>query len=434
MLFRRPNLIMCWRQLLLLSVLWAVLLGCQAAAADRPLAALPGEQPQPSESWAVVCDWLRGQAEQLGADLEAARLQLLERAQQEAPELAARLTVQVAQPRRAGWGLLPEVLESGPHRLQEARQRSYSLEVISRSFVKSFRDGRLLAGHTSVVGDTPLVECLETYERLAKDLKNLVEHLSYHEGWQRSVQEHEVFFTKQNAILADVREWQELLAQSGDADRVLELEQRVRAAMSPFVRADGLTVETQADGARVLAVQVYTDVDDQQWLEVFRQVVDEEWNRCEASLSQNFKVELEFVVVDLDDLYPVSPPMRGAAMDTSDHLSRFPENAFVLTTGAASTHALPARALFLGPGALARRTLAHEFGHLLGFKDAYLRAFDTPADHAFGVVLVEWTGLRNDLMGHPAGGRVDSVLIDRLLLAYTDAQNREPAGVSHDHP
>jgi len=411
-----------------------MLFGCRAAAGDRSVAATKVEPAQPSEPWAVVCDWLRGQAEQLGADLESARLQLLERAQREAPELAARLTVLVAQPQRAGWGLLPDVVESGPHRSQQARQRTYSLEVISRSFVKSFRDGRLLAGHTAVAGETALVEAVATYERLTIDLKNLVEHLSYHEGWQQSVQEHEAFFARQNAILADVREWQDLLAQSGDAGRTLELEHRVRAAMSPFVRAEGLTVETQSDGARVLAVQIHTDVEDEPWLNVFRQAVDDEWNRCEASLSQNFRVELEFVPVDFDDLYPDGAPLPGAALDVRDHLSRFPENALVLTTGAASTYALPARALILGPGTLSRRSLAHEFGHLLGFKDAYLRAFDTPADRSFGVVLVEWTGLRDDLMGHPAGGRVDSVLIDRLLLAYTDAQNREPAGVSHDHP
>jgi hypothetical protein len=69
-------------------------------------------------------------------------------------------------------------------------------------------------------------------------------------------------------------------------------------------------------------------------------------------------------------------------------------------------------------GCCSRRALAHEFGHLLGFGDAYLRGFDRAAKSAFGVVLVEWTGLRHDLMGNPSGGRVDATLIDRLLQEY----------------
>ena len=66
------------------------------------------------------------------------------------------------------------------------------------------------------------------------------------------------------------------------------------------------------------------------------------------------------------------------------------------------------------------RVLAHEFGHLLGFEDAYLRGYEGEPDDPHGVVLVEWVGLSDDLMGNPAGGAVTREMIETLLEAYGD--------------
>ena len=74
--------------------------------------------------------------------------------------------------------------------------------------------------------------------------------------------------------------------------------------------------------------------------------------------------------------------------------------------------------MLLGPGKVTPRTLAHEFGHLLGFSDAYLRGYDGRPDDRFGVVLVEWSGLLDDLMGDSRGGRVSEAMTERLLEAY----------------
>ena len=72
----------------------------------------------------------------------------------------------------------------------------------------------------------------------------------------------------------------------------------------------------------------------------------------------------------------------------------------------------------LGSDPLARRTLAHEFGHLLGFTDAYLRGFEGDPAGPFGVVFVEWWGLQQDLMGDAGRGRVSRDMIARLIEAY----------------
>ena len=74
--------------------------------------------------------------------------------------------------------------------------------------------------------------------------------------------------------------------------------------------------------------------------------------------------------------------------------------------------------IFLGTGPLSRRELAHEFGHLLGFEDAYVRGYDGEPGDAYGVTVVEWTGLTAVLMGDSARGRASVEMITTLITAY----------------
>ena len=74
----------------------------------------------------------------------------------------------------------------------------------------------------------------------------------------------------------------------------------------------------------------------------------------------------------------------------------------------------------LGPSPRSRRTLAHEFLHLLGFTDTYVRSYKGDPMDPFGVVLVEWTGLTNDLMSAPGHGRVSDEMIDTLIKVYSN--------------
>ena len=74
----------------------------------------------------------------------------------------------------------------------------------------------------------------------------------------------------------------------------------------------------------------------------------------------------------------------------------------------------------LGPTPLTPRVLAHEFAHLLGFGDAYVRGYDGEPGAPYGVVLVEWHGLRDDLMGNPEGGEFTPEMVRALLEAYPE--------------
>jgi hypothetical protein len=69
-----------------------------------------------------------------------------------------------------------------------------------------------------------------------------------------------------------------------------------------------------------------------------------------------------------------------------------------------------------------RRELAHEFGHLLGFSDAYLRGFEGSPCGKLGCTLVEWGGLQDNIMGAPARGIVTTGMVRRLIEVYGDGK------------
>src|SRR5262249_61653954 len=66
---------------------------------------------------------------------------------------------------------------------------------------------------------------------------------------------------------------------------------------------------------------------------------------------------------------------QGARVDVRLIAAQFPEDGGVLMTGAQTTHSFVGRYVALAPGDLSTQTLAHEFGHVLVFRDGYLRRY-----------------------------------------------------------
>ena len=62
------------------------------------------------------------------------------------------------------------------------------------------------------------------------------------------------------------------------------------------------------------------------------------------------------------------------------------------------------RYVALGPGELSERTLAHEFGHLLGFGDGYIRGYRDLGEEGFEIL--ELTTGFDDIMSAPREGGV----------------------------
>ena len=385
-----------------------------------PIAVLTGTQAPaaPEPAWHHVHRWLTEERDRMARHLEAAHEQLLVRARAaRAAELVAVLEPEPPRARAHGWGVLPDLVDDGPVLpVEPAEPRSYSLEALSLGSAADFRDAALLAARVAADPNLPLAPWVAEFRRLRERLQNLEDHLEYHAQWQVEAVEHREWFASRNRISDRVRHLLELEAQASPSR---ELERReVMQLVAPFRPTAGLRVRTARDGRRVLALEVVTDIADERFLERVEQAVERVFSEDDAARAARFALELTFRPIAPGELYQDGAPAHGAAVDLDRHLARFAPGTQVLTTGAASTYAWTGRAVILGPAPIARRVLAHEFAHLLGFEDAYLRAYEGEPDAAFGVVLVEWVGLSDDLMGSPGRGRLTPAMIERLLGAY----------------
>ncbi|MEM7305772.1 MAG: hypothetical protein AAF682_03835 [Planctomycetota bacterium] len=378
----------------------------------------PDRVEVPAE-WTLALDWLREERDRFSSDLDRARAALLARADREDQALAQELRGKPAPVRERGYRVLPRLLDDPPQVDVTPRSTSYSLAGISTAYAWAVRDAAVLARVADERPADALGPLVERYERLRKKLKNLDEHISYHAYWQERAVLDNAFFAGRNALLAVVEEWNRLRESGVDPERSAELRRSWMEQLAPFRPAEGLALEHTADGALVLPVTVVTDIEDEAFLARFERAVVAAFVESEAARARGFRVELTLRRIPPAELYADGEaPARGAQIDEQAHVARFPEGALVLTTGAKSTHSYVARSIQLGADALPPRTLAHEFGHLLGFSDAYLRAYTGEPRGAFGVTLVEWSGLLGDLMGDSRRGRVSAEMVDVLIEAY----------------
>ena len=343
---------------------------------------------------------------------------LLLRAQSENPEFVNRLYLKP--PRRSGYQNIPAIEHNPPLASVKPRQQTYSLEKLQKRFETHLRGAGTLNEQVLATPNPALEPLVVEFERLRWQLRNMEKHLAYHVQWQRAAAEEVGFYAERNRIAASIREMQALEENGGSADRIAALPLGIDERVATSAPSTGLAIKVNGDRIRVLPVTVYTDIDDEEFLEAFREGVQEAFSNSEAARSQGFAVSLEIHQLTAAELYPEGAPARGSAINLERHIALYPEGELILTTGGASTHAWVGRNVTLGPNPTNRRTLAHEFGHLLGFSDAYLRSYRGDPQDPYGVVFLEWKGLIDNLMGSPGSGRVTEAMIGTLIDAYGD--------------
>jgi len=380
--------------------------------ASLPLATteLPAQGERPVHR---MLAWFDGEVERFVTAMRRAHEQLLPRAASDS-ESAARLSPAPPAPRPRGHGLLPSLRPDLSHRSAPLHCRRYSLAELSTTCAPDLRDIALLA---AAAGDAslPLAAQVAEFVRLRQRLDLLQTQVAYHRHWQSAVVEHAAWFEGRNRIAARVANLQRLRADPAQAAAAAALADEIVREVAPFVPSPGLRLVAVDDVLR-LSVPIATDIADAPFLERFRAAIATEWTNSPAARRHQLTVEVDVRVLSAGELGAAPPPGQVAAAATL--LARFPEGTMVLTTGVASTHAILGRGILLGTDPVRPRELAHEFGHLLGFQDAYLRAFEGSPQDPYGVVLVEWDGLLDDLMGASREGQVDDRMIERLIAAY----------------
>jgi hypothetical protein len=249
-----------------------------------------------------------------------------------------------------------------------------------------------------------LSELVVEYGVLHANQKTIDQHVRYNRFWQRTVAGARDAFDRLDELYDQVSD--QVSAGAPDTSRA------VREGLSRPVVPSFVTLRREGDDV-VVDLPVATDIDDAAYLARVESAAEQEWRFFDPDV--RYRLDVSFRTVPAGELYAVDGPgpRAGELIDLPSHLDRFGGEAAVLTTGAESTHALVGRAVFLGAGALTGRTLAHEFGHLLGFRDGYLRGYEDLGE--FGFEIREAVPDFDDIMAEPRSGRVSRTHFELLL-------------------
>jgi len=91
------------------------------------------------QPWELKHQQLQQQRDVVFACLEEVHAALVARAQDEAPALLIRLSLDAPQTRASGYGLLPVIRDDVPHSAVVPTQTFYSLKWLEERFVKEFQ-------------------------------------------------------------------------------------------------------------------------------------------------------------------------------------------------------------------------------------------------------------------------------------------------------
>src|SRR5262245_48139525 len=291
---------------------------------------------------------------------------------------------------RFGYGVLPRIVDAPPPANPPVTVFSYSWPITDGYIAgentrldRAERDLRDIAKASSEARTSLISKLILDYRNLLSYQRTIDQYIQYNQFWQRSIAQDRPRFDQLTKVY-------ELM--KSDAPDVA---QAIREVLGQPGVPSFIQIDRSIPDRVILHVPVYTDIDDEEFLAKGKRAIEDFWRVQDATT--NYLVEIEFRKV---------PPAaeRGTRIDVRTHASGFPEDGAVLTTGAQTTHSLVGRYVALAPGDLSTRTLAHEFGHILGFRDGYIRGYRDLGECGFEIL--ELTSVFDDIMSAPREGHV----------------------------
>ena len=359
----------------------------------------------------------------------------------DAPDLFARIKTVEPKALVAGYQVLPKLLPE-PAPAAEPPRSAVSEFSWPKTAASIEREAAKIGPALTAAeraGTLPATDKRAAYETLATEFAALQRSqrlidawIQYNKLWQPSIAANRAIYDHQTELEHAVVERQEIrdeLARAGAdpvkgealRDRERALSEKIHAATDEIVPLPFITLEHPSAHRWTIRVPVVSDIADDAFVRAFRATVERTWQVKDGG--DEYRVLLSLKRISPQRLYRGSgsaPPRPGDAVDLTKHLARFPAGAAVLTTGAVTTHVTSVRCIVIGPNDVAPHDLAHEFGHILGFKDVYFRGYvDLGAD---GFEIHEVVAEPGDIMG--GLGPVRREQLERLVEAIGKARSR----------
>ena len=374
---------------------------------------------------------------------------LLRVTQHSAPDLLAHFQA----PERSAYGyqILPRIVSDAvPEQQPAVRAVAYSwpwterlIDAERRKIFRAMAELRSAGATVSRRHRTILQRLVLDYRKMREQHGNIDAHVRYNRFWQAAIASDRSAYDRATLLQNDLLQHQSILAKLQPPPAALGTSsialQALDATPRPIGIADGLNkdealltqrinalvhaIDTpgfirleQSNDEWVFRIPVFTDIEDQDFVAAAKRIIESTWR---IRGPKSFRVELEVSHVSSALLYAdVIKPARGAPLDLRRHLGRFPSGGAILTTGALTTH-VQDYAIVLGPRAIAPRILAHEFGHILGFRDGYIRGYKNLGKNGFQIT--EAVAFPGDIMTAPSTGRVLPAHFEKLI----ERANRE---------
>jgi hypothetical protein len=379
---------------------------------------------------------LRGYYELLEAALKA-----------NAPDLLSLL--ESPEPMQHGYRILPKIIAGAPAPEQRPRAQSlwYSWPWTDHLIDEALKEIAGSATQLKRAAALSLTARRKVYEKLAvsyrqirQQQKTIDAHIQYNRLWQTSIAANRLRYDRETILHDAVLERQAItdvlkapfagalkntLAKVQGIDlskafawtkgslieRELLLARDIHQAIGSLDIPAFVRVEHCVPYLLIIHVPLYTDIEDHDFVRSVKEIIEEIWHFRDGE--DEFRVELAISLVTASQLYTERQlPRTGDKIDFYQHVALFPEDRAVLTSGALATHVY-GRAIILGPHDLTRRVLAHEFGHILGFRDIYFRGYKDLGKNGFQVM--EVVADPKDIMGAPDTGGVLRNHFERIV-------------------